>query len=160
MKCKYQTKPVYEEVEILGKTVKAITGTIDRKTVGRALITAEAGFTCGHEVVDGDSTPIRSVWTMEEGETKELFVQLVGGVRSLASYKFFEGYTAKNPENPEVNELFTKEDDKVARLVETASRMCAAHPECDGQWEIVDASNARWFIRLYDPFVNANGMRE
>lgn len=161
MKCKYTEIPTYEEVDIAGKTVEAITGTIDRKPVGRVLITTAAGFAGKHQVVGGDGTAIRTVQAIgeNEGDAKapELFVRLVGDIKSLASYKFYKGFVAKNAENPECVDLFTEDGEQVNRLVETARRMCADHPECDSRWEITDANGVRYFLRKIATSVNAAG---
>ena len=113
MNMKYQAKPVYETVDIVAKTTEAITGTIDRKLVGRSLLTEQAGFEGKHEVVDGDGVAIRTVQKIgeDEGDAKapELFVELVGGIKSLASYKFFAGWTGKNPENEGVADVYTED---------------------------------------------------
>ena len=88
MKAKYREIPVYEEVELVGKTVDSTTGTIDRKSIGRVLLTEAAGFEDGkHEVVDGDGTVIRTVAKVDENAGVELRVELVGGIKSLATYK-------------------------------------------------------------------------
>ena len=162
MQCKYTEVPKYETVDIVAKTTEAVTGSIDRRLVGRALLTTEAGFSGGHQVVGGDGTVIRTVRKIGEGEgeagTVELFVRLVGDVRSLARYKFFKGYVAENPENPECVDLFTEDGEQVNRLVETARRMCADHPECDSRWEIVDAAGVRHFLRKIATDVKPNGM--
>lgn len=164
MKCKYTEIPVYEEVDIAGKTVEAITGTIDRKPMGRVLITVAAGFAGKHQVVGGDGTAIRSVQAIGENEgdakTVELFVRLAGDIKSLASYKFYRGYVAKNAENPECVDLFTEDSEQVNRIVETAHRMCASHPECDSRWEIVGADGTRYFLRKIAANVNAAGKVE
>lgn len=151
MKAKYREIPVYEEVELVGKTVDSTTGTIDRKSIGRVLLTEAAGFEDGkHEVVDGDGTVIRTAAKINEDTGIELRVELVGGIKSLATYKVYKGWTAANKENPEVVDLFTKdEDNKLLSIVNTAKRMSEAHPECDGQWMIVDvATGKRVFFRL------------
>lgn len=161
MNMKYEAVPQYETVEIVAKTLDTITGTIDRKLVGRALLTTQAGFEGKHRVVDGDGTVIRTVTEIGEGDGKaatvELFVRLVGDIKSLASYKFFKGYVAANPENPECVDLFTADGDQVQRIVETAKRMCADHPECDSRWEIVDANGKRYFLRMIATCLKANG---
>lgn len=161
MNMKYEAVPQYETVEIVAKTLEAVTGTIDRKLVGRALLTTQAGFEGKHRVVGGDGTVIRTVQKIgeEEGDaaTVELFVRLVGDIKSLASYKFFAGYVAKNPENPECTDLFTDNLEQVGRIVETAKRMCADHPECDDRWEIVDAAGKRYFLRKIVTDLKANG---
>ena len=161
MNMKYTAIPTYESVEIVAKTNEAITGTVDRKLVGRSLLTTQAGFEGKHCVVDGDGTPIRTVQAIGENEgeaqTVELFVELVGGIRSLASYKFFAGYVGKNPENAGVMDLYTDNGEQVSKIVETARRMCAAHPECDSQWQVVDKDGHRWFLRKIATCLKANG---
>ena len=165
MKMKYMDLPTYEDVDIVGKTSEAVTGTVDRKLVGRSLITVQAGFTGKHVVVKGDETPIVTVQKIGDGEGEhaevELFAELVGGKRSLASYKFFGGYVGDNRENAGVKELYVQEGSenhgKVRRLLDTAERMCDAAPECDGQWKIVSADGTRWFIRLFKADLKANG---
>ena len=162
MQCKYTEVPKYETVDIVAKTSEAITGTIDRKLVGRALLTTAAGFEGKHQVVGGDGTVIRTVAEIGEGEGKagtvELFVELVGGIRSLASYKFFKGYVGANPENAGVKDLYTDDGVQVQKIIDTAKRMCADHPECDSQWKIVDKDGNRWFLRKIVTDVKANGM--
>ena len=161
MNMKYMAIPDYESVDIVAKTTEAITGTIDRKLVGRALLTLQAGFTAKHQVVDGDGTPIVTVKKIGDGDGEiaapELFVRLVGNIKSLASYKFFEGYVADNRENAGVVDLFTEDAVQVGKIVDTAKRMCAAHPECDSQWEIVDGDGKRYFLRKVCSTLNANG---
>ena len=162
MNMKYEAVPRYEQVDIVAKTLEAVTGTIDRKPVGRALLTTQAGFEGKHRVVDGDGTVIRTVQAIGENEGEaaavELYVRLVGNIKSLASYKFFKGYVAKNPENPECVDLFTGDLDQVQRIVETAKRMCNDHPECDSRWEAVDASGKRYFLRKIVTDLKDNGM--
>ena len=161
MNMKYEAVPQHETVEIVAKTLEAVTGTIDRKLVGRALLTTAAGFEGKHQVVGGDGTPIRTVTPIGENEgetpTVELFVRLVGNIKSLASYKFFRGYVAENPENRGVFDLYTEDFDQVKRVVDTARRMCGDHPECDDRWEIVDAIGKRWFLRKIVSDLKANG---
>lgn len=142
---KIEKKPVYDQIAVAGKTYNTVTGTVDRKLVGRVLITTDGGFSGQHQVVGGDGTGILTVKPVE-GET-ELFVELAGGVKSLASFKFFGGFEAPNKENAGVTDLFTTEHDKVERLVACALRMSNAHPECDGQWRIIDARGTRYFLR-------------
>lgn len=162
MKMKYEAVPSYETVEIVGKTIDTVTGTIDRKPVSRVLLTTDAGFTGAHHVVGGDNTVIRSVQKIgtENGEaaTVELFVRLVGDIKSLASYKFFEGFVAKNAENPEVTDLYTTDGCQINKIINTAKRMCDDHPECDSQWEIVDGSGKRYFLRTIATSLTGNGM--
>lgn len=161
MNMKYTEIPTYESVDVCGKTVDTITGTIDRKTVGRVLITTKAGFAGKHQVVGGDGTAIRTVKPIGENEgdaaTVELFVRLVGDIKSLASYKFFKGFIGDNAENAGVKDLYTEDGDQVQRIVETAKRMCNDHPECDSRWEVVDAAGTRWFLRKIATNLNAAG---
>lgn len=144
---KIEKKPVYDTIDIAGKTYNTVTGTVDRKLVGRVLLTTEAGFNGQHQVVGGDGTGILTVKPIE-GDT-ELYVELAGNIRSLASFKFFGGFEAPNKENAGVTDLFTTEHDKVERLVKCALRMSEAHPECDGQWAVVNSSGARFFLREF-----------
>lgn len=161
MNMKYEAVPQYEQVDIVAKTLEAVTGTVDRKLVGRALLTTQAGFEGKHRVVGGDGTVIRTVQAIGENEgeaaTVELYVRLVGDIKSLASYKFFKGYVAENPENPECVDLFTGDLDQVQRIVDTARRMCNDHPECDNRWEVVDASGRRYFLRKIVTDLKDNG---
>ena len=162
-KVKFTEKPTYEEVELVGKTFDSITGTIDRKPISRSLITEQAGFEDKHIVVNGDeSTTIKTVEKIGD-DGVELFVELVGGIRSLASKKVFAGWTAKNKENGDVVDVYLDaagEDASKARgLVDIATRMCAAHPECDNQWKIVGKDGGRVFIRLVDTEIDGRGKR-
>ena len=154
MKMKVTERPNYPELDIVAKTVDTLAGTIDRKKVSRCLVTEEV-VAKDYQVVDGDGVKVVHA-NKTEGET-ELFVELVGGVKSLASFKFYGGWTAKNKENPEVSELFTEEGDKITRAADCAARMCKSHPECDGQWKLVDKDGNRWFLRLVNRALKANG---
>ena len=158
MKMKYMPKPSYPEVDIIGKTVTSETGTIDRRPIGRKLITAEPGFGEDDKVVlDGDGVTIQSVKKVDE---LEILVMLVDGQKSAASFKFFEVYTAANKENPEVVDLFTIDADKVERARKCAERMCAANPGCDGQYKFVNkATGERVFLRTIDRELTPNGKR-
>lgn len=163
MKVKYTEIPSYESCELVGKTDKATCGTIDRKLVGRCLLTKEAGFNGKHMVVGGDETPIVTVEEIgAEGKKAEieLFVELVGGKRSLASFKFFKGYYAANRENAGVTDLFTDDRAQIERIEACAGRMCNAMPECDGQWKIVDATGARYFLRRIKADLTSTGYFE
>ena len=161
-KMKFREVPKFEEVDVVAKTCDSVTGTIDRKTIGRALITTAEGFEGKHEVVDGDGTTIRTVKEFGKEENAddavEVVVELVGGVKSLASYKFFKGYKAANAENPDVMDVFTEDGAQINKIVATAERMCAAHPECDGQWKVVTKSEGRRvFLRLIATNLDATG---
>lgn len=156
MQMKIKEIEQYASIEIVAKTVDSVTGTIDRKPIGRCLLTTEA-VDKHYEVVGGDGTEIVNVAAMAEGESVELFVALVGDIKSLASKKFYTGFKAANRENPEVTDLFTDECDKIDALVQMAGRMCADHPECDSQWQLVDANGKRYFLRKICKSLRANG---
>lgn len=179
MKMKYREVPKFEEVEVAAKTLEATTGTIDRKAVSRALITTQEGFRGKtHEIVDGDGVNLRTVKSFggetDEVKSVEVFVELVGGKRSLASYKFFSGWIAENPENPGVTDLFVDgakkdgcagvaevtNDDKIESIVSCARRMCDATPEADGKWQIVTADGKRVFLRECATNLRSNGRIE
>lgn len=165
MNMKYREVPKFEEVEVVAKTTDSITGTIDRKTIGRALLTTADGFEGKHEVVDGDGTTLRTVKEFGKEENAddavEVIVELVGGIKSLASYKFFKGYKAANAENPDVMDVFTEDAAQINKVVATAERMCAVHPECDGQWKIVTKSEGkRVFLRKIATALSKTGMIE
>ena len=152
MKMKYKEIPSFEEVEIVAKTVDTTAGTMDRKTVGRCLLTTAEGFEAKHEVVDGDGTPIVTVKSFgkDEDEVKEIEVKvaLVGDIKSLASFKFFGGYTAPNRENPGVTDVFVEDGAQINKIVACAERMCHDHSEVDGMWQIVEKSTGkRVFLR-------------
>lgn len=157
MKAKYREVPVYEQVELVGKTIDSTCGTIDRKSIGRVLLTEEAGFDGKHEVVDGDGTVIRTVAKIGE-DGIELAVRLVGDIKSLATYKVYDGWTAGNKENAGVIDVFSKDaEGKFLSILNTAKRMSAAHPECDDQWEVIEAATGkRVFLRKIAD-VDANG---
>lgn len=156
MKMKVNEKPNYAELEIAAKTVDSLTGTIDRKKIGRVLVTEEV-VAKDYEVVGGDGALIVHA---DKAEETELFVELVGGIKSLASFRFYGGWTAKNRENPEATDLYTEEGDKISRISECAERMCESHPECDGQWKVVDKDGNRVFVRLVCRSLKANGKIE
>jgi len=175
MKMKYREAPTYDEVEVVGKTTDATCGTIDRKLVSRALLTEQAGFAGKtHEIVDGDGVCLRTVKPFggEDDEVKEIeaFVELVGGKRSLASYKFYKGWTAENPENEGVTDIFVDaaakasgdgtNHDQIESLIATARRMCEASPECDGRWKIVNKDGKRLFLRECVTTLKSNGKIE
>ena len=151
-KMKIREIPVYEECEVEAKTIDSTTGTIDRKTIGRCLLTLAAGYAGKHEVVDGDGTPIVTVESFGKDEDAvkeiEVVVELVGGMKSLASYKFFGGYKAENRENPGVTDIFVEDGAQIAKIVACAERMCRDHSEVDGMWQIVEKSTGkRVFLR-------------
>lgn len=153
MKMKVMEVPVYPEIDIVGKTIDTTTGTIDRKSIGRCLITTEA-VDKRYTVVGGDKTELKTVSPVD---VVELYVELVGGTRSLASFKFFDAYVASNKENPEIIDIYTIDAEKISRLVECAERMSESHPECDGQWKIVDANDTRYFLRQIAVALTENG---
>lgn len=156
MKMKVMEKPQYPEIEIIAKTVESECGTIDRKSIGRCLLTTEV-VDKEYQVVGGDDTLVKSV---KEAEEIEVRVEFVGGVKSLASFKFFKHYTAENKENSGIIDIYTDEGDKLERIRECAARMAEAHPECDGQWKIVDNKGTRVFIRIICKYLKANGKIE
>jgi len=175
MKMRYKETPKYEEVDVVAKTTDATCGTIDRKLVSRALLTEQEGFTGKtHEIVDGDGVNLRTVKPFggEDDEVKEVeaFVELVGGKRSLASYKFYKGWLGANPENADVTDVFVDtaakasgdgtNHDQIESLVATARRMCEASPECDGRWKIVDKGGKRLFLRECVTTLKSNGKVE
>lgn len=163
-KMKIREIPVYEECEIEAKTTDTIAGTMDRKTVGRCLLTTAEGFVGKHEVVDGDGTPIVTVKSFgkDEDEVKEIEVKvaLVGDIKSLASFKFFGGYTAPNRENSGVTDIFVEDGAQINKIVVCATRMANAHPECDGMWQIVDKDGKRVFLRKIATTLSKTGKIE
>lgn len=156
MKMKVMEKPQYPEIEIVAKTVESECGTIDRKPIVRCLLTTEE-VEKEYQVVGGDNTLVK---TVKEAEAVEVKVEFVGNVKSLASFKFFKHYTADNKENSDVVDIYTEESDKLERIRECAARMAEAHPECDGQWKIVDNTGKRVFIRIICKYLKANGKIE
>lgn len=157
MKMKVMEKPAYPEIDVVAKTVSGTEcGTIDRKAIGRVLLTLEATDK-DYQVVGGDETGIKTVKEFDEIEVK---VEFVGGIKSLASFKFFKGYKAANRENPEIIDVYTTEVEKIEKLRDCAFRMSEAHPECDGQWKIVDNSGTRVFLRAICKSLKANGKIE
>lgn len=156
MKMKVMEKPQYPEIEIVAKTVESECGTIDRKPIGRCLLTTEETDK-EYLVVGGDDSLVKTVKEAEEVEVK---VEFVGGVKSLASFKFFKAYVAGNTENEGITDVYTGEYDKLERVRECAARMSEAHPECDGQWMIVDKDGKRVFLRVICKSLKANGKIE
>lgn len=151
-------KPVYVQLNALGKTCgSAATGTIDRKVISRCILT-DSDFDKDYRVVGGDDTKFV---TVEAKPEIEIWVEFVGNVKSLASFKFFDVLVAANKENDGVTDVFVaaESDDqaKIDRAIDCASRMAAAHPACDGQYKFVDKDGNRVFLRTYAA-VNANGM--
>ena len=159
MKMKVMEMPKYPEIEIVGKTIDSITGSIDRLPISRSLITTDS-VDKTLIVVDGDETVIKHVDAVDKEKATELFVELVGCKRSLASFKFFGGYIGADDRNAGVKVLFTEETEKIDRLVSCAERMCNVNPECDGQWKIVDKDGTRWFIRTIATKLTSNGKIE
>ena len=157
MKMKIMEKPSYPEMEIVAKTVNGTEcGTIDRKVISRVLLTLEAAEK-DYQVVGGDGVGIKTVQEFEEFEVK---VEFVGGIKSLASFKFYKGYKAENRENAGVTDLYTTEVEKIEKLRDCAFRMSEAHPECDRQWKIVDNNGKRVFLRAICKSLKNNGMIE
>lgn len=160
MKMKYTEKPVYPEVEIVGKTVDSLKGTIDSRPIGRRLLTEEEGFGKGTDkegkmALNGDGTTIKSVKKVSE---IELIIELVDGTKSAASFKFFDAYTAPNDENDGVDDIFTDNGEQIGRIESCADRMTDAAPGCDGQYKIVRKSDGkRVFLRLIAKKLCDNG---
>ena len=151
-------KPVYTQLNALGKTCgQAATGTIDRKVISRCILT-DSVFDKDYRVVGGDDTKFVKVVAKDE---VEVWVEMVGNIKSLASFKFFGVYVAANKENDGVTDIFVPADSddqtKIERALDCASRMSGAHPECDGQYKFVDKDGNRVFLRSYAK-VNAHGM--
>jgi hypothetical protein len=151
MKMKYTEKPTYPEVEIVGKTIDSLKGTIDSRPIGRRLLTEEPGFGKGTQnegkiVLDGDGVTIKSVKKVPE---VEVVIELVDGQKSAASFKFFDAFEAENDENGDVTDLFTTNGEQISRLEACAERMCDANPGVDGQYKIIEkAGGKRVFLRL------------
>lgn len=151
-------KPTYVQLNAIGKTCgQATTGTIDRKVISRCILT-DSVFDKDYRVVGGDDTKFVKVVAKDE---VEVWVEMVGNIKSLASFKFFGVYVAANKENDGVTDIFVPADSddqtKIERALDCASRMAGAHPECDGQYKFVDKDGNRVFLRSYAK-VNAHGM--
>ena len=151
-------KPTYVQLNAIGKTCgQAATGTIDRKVISRCILT-DSVFDKDYRVVGGDDTKFVKVTAKDE---IEIWVEIVGNIKSLASSKFYGVYVAANKENDGVTDIFVPADSddqtKIERALDCASRMAGAHPECDGQYKFVDKDGNRVFLRSYAK-VNAHGM--
>ena len=151
-------KPTYVQLNAIGKTCgQAATGTIDRKVISRCILT-DSVFDKDYRVVGGDDTKFVKVAAKDE---IEIWIEMVGNIKSLASFKFFDVYVAANKENDGVTDIFVPADSddqvKIERALDCASRMAGAHPECDGQYKFVDKDGNRVFLRSYAK-VNARGM--
>ena len=151
-------KPTYVQLNAIGKTCgQAATGTIDRKVISRCILT-DSVFDKDYRVVGGDDTKFVKVTAKDE---MEVWVEMVGNIKSLASFKFYGVYVAANKENDGVTDIFVPADSddqtKIERALDCASRMAGAHPECDGQYKFVDKDGNRVFLRSYAK-VNAHGM--
>ena len=151
-------KPTYVQLNAIGKTCgQAATGTIDRKVISRCLLTNSV-FDKDYRVVGGDDTKFVKVTAKDE---IEVWVEMVGNIKSLASFKFYGVYVAANKENDGVTDIFVPADSddqaKIERALDCASRMAGAHPECDGQYKFVDKDGNRVFLRSYAK-VNDHGM--
>lgn len=151
-------KPTYAQLNAIGKTCgQAATGTIDRKVISRCILT-DSVFDKDYRVVGGDDTKFVKVAAKDE---VEVWVEMVGNIKSLASFKFYGVYVAANKENDGVTDIFVPADSddqtKIERALDCASRMSGAHPECDGQYKFVDKDGNRVFLRSYAK-VNAHGM--
>ena len=161
MKLKYTDKPSYPEVEVFGKTISgSVFGTVDRRPVGRRLLTTEEGFVSGGAhadkvIVDGDGTVVQTVKKVDE---VEVVVQLVDGSKSAASFKFFDCYTAPNTENEGVLDVFTTNGEQLERIEMCAERMCLMAPGNDGQYSIVAKGDGkRVFLRAFSKNVVDGG---
>ena len=151
-------KPTYVQLNAIGKTCgQAATGTIDRKVISRCILT-DSAFDKDYRVVGGDDTKFVKVTAKDE---IEVWVEMVGNIKSLASFKFYGVYVAANKENDGVTDIFVPADSddqtKIERALDCAFRMAGAHPECDGQYKFVDKDGNRVFLRSYAK-VNAHGM--
>lgn len=151
-------KPTYVQLNAIGKTCgQAATGTIDRKVISRCILT-DSVFDKDYRVVGGDDTKFVKVVAKDE---IEIWIEMVGNIKSLASFKFFDVYVAANKENDGVTDIFVSADSddqiKIERALNCASRMAGANPGCDGQYKFVDKDGNRVFLRSYAK-VNAHGM--
>lgn len=150
---KYTTKPTYESVLLIGKTVESagFAGTADRETMKRAYVTEDAGFDGSQVIVDGiDEYGIRTVKAAEI----TVSIAFIGDDKGHipATWKL-RGFEAKAVEN-DGTDLFVCEDmaDKLASLLRTADAVSSQHPEYAGLWKVVDAdTGARVFIRAIAP---------
>jgi hypothetical protein len=162
MKMKYTEKPQYPEVEVLGKTTASYTGTIDRRKFGRLFLTEDEGFGPDGDkkgkIVLGDETGATLQTVKKVGEI-EVIVKLVDNTKSAASFKFFDCWTAKNAENPDIVDIFTTDVEKCDRVEACADRMCEAAPGNDGQYQIVrkDDEGTRVFLRVIAKNLKENG---
>ncbi len=153
----YTTKPAYEKVELVGKTVESagFAGTADRERIARCYITEQAGFDGSQIIVRGaDEIGIRSVTAAEI----TVAIHFVGGDRTPATWKF-KGFQAKSKENEGAIDFFVGEEaaDKLAALLNTATLVGANKPEYAGIWFVEDvATGKRVFLRAYSP-VDAHG---
>ena len=153
----YTTKPAYEKVELVGKTVESagFAGTADRERIARCYITEAAGFDGSQIIVRGaDEIGIRSVTA---GEIT-VAIHFVGGDRTPATWKF-KGFQAKSKENEGAIDFFVGEEasDKLELLLKTATLISADKPEYAGIWFVEDvATGKRVFLRAYSP-VDAHG---
>lgn len=151
----YTTKPAYEQVELLGKTVESagFAGTADREKIKRTYITEAVGFDGSQVIVKGcDEIGIRSVTA---GEIT-VAIHFVGGDRTPATWKF-KGFQAKSRENEDAIDFFVGEEasDKLELLLKTATLISADKPEYAGIWFVEDvATGKRVFLRAYSPVDN------
>ena len=160
MNMKYTEKPEFKSVNILGKTVDSVCGTIDRKQIARVFITEELGFGVDGKdfvAVKGDENV--TIKTVAKADETEVFVELVGGIKSLATAKFYGAYVAGNKENADVTDIYVTGDEcsKIGKLSSIASGMNAVHPECAGEFKFTDKDGKRVFLRAYRTDVGENG---
>ena len=157
-KVSYTTKPKYEQVTLLGKTIESagFAGTADREKMKRAYITENAGFDGSQMIVKGtDEYGIRTVKAVEVVAG----VKFVGAENRIPATWKLRGYAAKSVENEGAIDVFVGEEmgDKVAALLRTADAVSAQSPEFAGLWYTIDAeTGTRIFIRAFSP-VDAHG---
>ena len=160
MNMKYTEKPEFKSVNILGKTVDSVCGTIDRKPIARTFITEELGFgVAGKDFIAVKGDENVTIKTVAKADETEVFVEFVGGIKSLATAKFYGAYVADNRENANVSDIYVTGDEysKISKLSSIASGMSAAHPECAGEFKFTDKDGKRVFLRGYRTDVGENG---
>lgn len=151
---KFTEAPKYEEVALIGKTIEStfLAGTFDREQIVRRYLTEAEGFDGKSEIIvnGADKYGILTV----KPDTLDVYVELMGGKKSLASWKF-AGFTADSIENEGCVDLFVPSTDDVANkgrsLRACAEAMSAATPEAANLWRVVTSDGKRVFIRAYSP---------
>lgn len=152
----FTTKPAYEQVELLGKTVESagFAGTADREKIKRTYITEAVGFDGSQIIVKGaDEIGIRTV----KPATLNVSIAFIGDDKAHipATWKI-SGHVANSVENDGVD-LFVGEEmaDKLAALLRTADAVSAQNPQFAGLWKVVDIdSGKRVFVRAVAPVDN------